>query len=120
MRIILILNSLSKPTTKGKTKQNLHKCKCRAKIKSLRFPSEPGVCVAVESRFQASVLINNGTLHYNARSDLTDQNLNGKERSCQCFSLVGLVSGQKAIFMNCQKQYQETDHMSQAEGAQFM
>ena len=78
------------------------------------------MCVAVESRFQASVLINNGTLHYNARSDLTDQNLNGKERSCQCFSLVGLVSGQKAIFMNCQKQYQETDHMSEAEGAQFM
>ena len=33
---------------------------------------------------------------------------------------MGLVSGQKAIFMNCQKQYQETDHMSEAEGAQFM
>ena len=73
------------------------------KIDTLRFPSQPGVCVSVESRFDASVpVINNGRLWHNARSDLAaDQNLNGKERSCQCFSLVALVSGQKAaIFMN--------------------
>ena len=38
----------------------------------LDFPSEPCVCAAVESRFDASVLINNGSGPlYNARSDLT-------------------------------------------------
>ena len=63
------------------------------------------MCVAVESRFHASVLINNGgsDLSSAVQYDLTDQNLNGKERFCQCFSLVGLVSGQKQIFMDVSK-----------------
>ena len=76
----------------------------KQRIKSSDFPPSR-VCVAVESRFHASVLINNGGSDLSAavQYDLTDQNLNGKERFCQCFSLVGLVSGQKQIFMDVSK-----------------
>ena len=92
---ILVISSLRIHTQVSEETHNNKNCKpvnFLPKKNPSDFPLNR-VCVAVESRFHASVLINNGLLAASC-SDLTDQNLNAaKERFCQCFSLVGLVSG---------------------------
>ena len=95
--VTLMLKSLSKPTTKSsEIRKNQNK--------KLRFPSQLSVCGSWEPvSCQCADQQWNSDLSSAVQYDLTDQNLNGKERFCQCFSLVGLVSGQKQIFMDVSK-----------------